>query len=192
MQKLGQLVFPDQWSSWKSEDLAQIQGKVTLLDERIAWPINHVKINCFKRSLHCEWDQINLLVPGEDSWSQSYHVMENPTDFSSITRWAENEIEAVPNVQTSAACRTRSLILNFKTREFYEITRNAGGDCDVLGVTTLEPLAKPRIAQVIDGEKIIGEEFSTVQQAAFDVLSSDFRKKVMKLIIEEATTQEEE
>ena len=192
MQKLGQIIFPEQWSNWKSDDLASIQGTVTLLDERIAWPINHVKINCYKRTLHCEWDQINLLVPDQDSWSQSYHVMENPTDFFSITRWSENEIEAVPSSQTSTACRTRSLILNFRTEEFYEITRNAGGDCEVLGEVTLPPLSKPRIAQVVDGEKIINEEFSKVQSAAFDVLASSFQKQLRELITEELKGQKDQ
>ncbi len=179
MQKLGQLIFPDQWFSWKTDDFASIQGTVILLDECIAWPINHVEINCYKQSLRCEWDQISLLVPDQDSWSQSYHVMKNPTDFFSITRWTEDEIEAVPNAQTSTACRMRSLILNFKTEEFYEITRNAGGDCEAWA---LEPLTKPRIAQVVDGEEIIEEEFSKVIRAAFDVLASSFRKQINELI----------
>ena len=192
MQKLARIYFPEQWSSWKSDDLASIQGTVTLLDERIAWPINHVKINCYKRTLHCEWDQINLLIPDEDSWSQSYNVMENPTDFFRITRWSENEIEGVPDSQTSTACRTRSVILNFRTEEFYEITRNAGGDCEVLGTVTLPPLSKPRIAQIVDGEKIINEEFSKIESAAFDVLASSFQKQLRELIAEELKRQKDQ
>ena len=108
--------------------------------------------------------------------------MEAGPDFYDIIRWTENEIEAVPSGSTPAACRTTSLSLNFKTKEFYQITRNAGGDCEALGVT-VEPLDKPRISQLIDGEQIINEEFAKVQQAAFEVLASDFRKQV-KLISE--------
>ena len=184
MQKLGRLNFPNQWSSLKLDDLALVQGTVTILDERIAWPINHVKINCYKQSSSCLWDQINVSVPDEDSLLQSYHVIEASPDFYDIILWTENEIEATPSGSTPAACRTTSLSLNFKTKEFYQITRNAGGDCEALGVM-FEPLDKPRISQIVDGGEIISEEFTKVEQAAFDVLSSDFRKQVSKLISEE-------
>ena len=191
MQKLGQLIFPDQWSSWKSDDLASVQGTVTLIDDQIAWPINHVKIECNKQLAYCQWDQIHVQVPDKDSlWSRSYHVIEQPTEFFDITRWTENEIEAVPNVQTSTMCRTMSLILNFKTKEFYEIARNAGGDCKVLGVE-LEPLKKPRVAQVVDGDKIIREEFRKVRRAAFDVLASNIRGQLTELFAEEESTTQE-
>lgn len=192
MQKLARVVFPQQWSSWKSDDLASVQGTVTLLDERIAWPINHVTISCYKRTLHCEWDQINLHVPGLDSWSQSYHVMVNQTDVFRVTRWSDNEIEGVPSSQTSTSCRTRSLIMNFRTEEFYEITRNAGGDCEVLGTVAVPPLSKPRIAQVVDGERIIEEEFSKVQRSAIDVLASGFQNQLRELIDQKVEGEEDQ
>ena len=74
--------------------------------------------------------------------------------------------------------------LNFKTKEFYYITRNAGGECEVLGVT-LDKLSKPRIAQIVDGSKIIRDEFARIEKAAYDVLASDFRKRVNKLSAQE-------
>jgi hypothetical protein len=43
-------------------------------------------------------------------------------------------------------------------------------------------LERPRVAQIIDGDKIIAEEFAGMQKAAFDVLASDFQKKVEALI----------
>ena len=192
MQKLGQLNFPNQWYSWKSDDLALVQGTVIILDDRISWPINHVKISCYKRSSSCRWDQINISIPDEDSWLQNYHVIGSDPDFYNIIRWTENEIEAIPSSSTPTACRTTSLSLNFKTEEFYQITRNAGGNCEVLGVT-FEPLDKPRISQVVDGEQIINEEFAKVEQAAFEVLASDFRKQVNNLITKaQATAQEKD
>lgn len=180
MQKLGQLGFPTYWYSSKLDDLATVTGTVTILDERSAWPINHVKIDCNKKSKSCRWDQINVSVPDLDDdlslSSPRYGVFESLSDFYDIVQWTENEIEAT----ASGSCRTSSLSLNFKTREFYEITRNAVGS---EACTTR--LDKPRTSQVVDGEKIINEEFAKVQQAAFEVLASDFRKQVSKLISEE-------
>ena len=74
--------------------------------------------------------------------------------------------------------------LNFKTKEFYYITRNAGGNCEVLGVK-FDKLPKPRISQIVDGSNIIREEFAKIEKAAYDVLASDFRKKIAKLIKKE-------
>ena len=56
----------------------------------------------------------------------------------------------------------------------------------------MPPLSKPRIAQVVDGEKIINEEFSKVQSAAFDVLASSFQKQLRELITEELKGQKDQ
>ena len=57
-------------------------------------------------------------------------------------------------------------------------TRNAGGDCKLPLGGELERLPKPRVAQIVDGEKIIKEKFVELQQAAYKVLASEFRKRV--------------
>lgn len=48
MQKLSRVLFPDQFSSVKTDDYARIQGTMIIIDEKIAWPINHVKVQCYK------------------------------------------------------------------------------------------------------------------------------------------------
>ena len=150
-----------------------------IIDEKAAWPINHTNVKCFKSENYCSLDQIMLTVPHNDSWSQIYGVMQDVTEHYEISRWDQDSIDAQPR-ETSGGCRTISMNLNFKTKEFYYITRNAGGDCKVLGAT-LDKLPKPRISQIIDGSKIIGEEFAKIEKAAFNVLASDFRKKVAEI-----------
>lgn len=179
MQKLAQVLFPDQFSSSKMDDYASIQGTMIIIDEKIAWPINHVKVKCYKKQNYCQLDQIQVSVPDDKSWSQNYHVMENDAEYYDISRWGQDSIDAEPR-ETGSGCRTTSMNLNFKTKEFYYITRNAGGKCEVLGVT-LDKLPKPRIAQIVDGSKIIRDEFAKIEKAAYEVLASDFRKKVDKL-----------
>lgn len=180
MQSLSRILFPDQFSSYITDKFASVQGTMIIVDDDIAWPINHSKIKCFKSTGQCEFSQIYLNVPNDSSWSQSYHVMEQDTEYYSISRWGKDSIESHP-LGGSNDCRNTSLSLNFKTREFYFITRNAGGDCKVLGVE-FEKLNKPRIAQIVDGSKIIPAEFAKVSKKAFDVLSSDFRKKAESLM----------
>ena len=176
MQKLSRVMFPDQFSSFKVDNYASINGTMTILDERVAWPINHVQIKCYKDLQYCTFDQLTINVPNKDSWSQNYHVMQHLPETYTISNWTEDSIDAVPlNVEDK--CRVTSLNLNFKTKEFYYITRNGGGDCNIMGMT-LDKLTKPRIAQLVDGKKIFDEEFAKIDNAAYEVLSSEFRRKV--------------
>lgn len=178
MQKLSQVLFPTQFSSSKIDTYAYIKGTLTILGDKPAWPINHVRVDCYKDQNYCQLDQLKINVPNKDSWSQNYQVMQDSPEYFTIARWNEDSIDAVPN-ETEDACRATSLNLNFKTKEFYYITRNGGGDCKFLGAT-LDKLTKPRISQIVDGSNIINEEFAKIQKSAYDVLSSDFRKKVDK------------
>lgn len=175
-QKLSRIGFPDQFFDWKTDNVASIEGTMIIIDDQIAWPINHVKISCSKNDNYCRFDQIEIQTPNDNSFSQNYNVLETSSEYYSISRWAENIIDAEPK-ETGSGCRTTSMNFNFKTKEFYYITRNAGGNCELLG-TTLPKLPKPRIAQIVDGSKIIQKEFDKIGKAGFDTLASAFRKKV--------------
>lgn len=179
MQQLAPISFPDRYKSFMSDDFASIEGTVVILDEKIAWPVNRVRIRCFKKKNYCEHDQLNLLFPDKTSWIQRFQLMELDTDYYEITQWGRDNIDAT-YINSEKACRTTSMNLNFKTKEFYFVTRNAGGDCEFLG-QKIDKLPKPRISQVIDGEKLQQKEFEALQRKAFEVLSSDFRKSVEKL-----------
>lgn len=179
MQKLGRLLFPERFSSTKNDEFASVTGTVIIVDEKIAWPINHVRVRCGRQQNYCEVDQLSISTPSMTSWSQNYYVGLHDTEYYPITRWDSQSIDAGPLV-TSGECRTTSLNLNFKTQEFYYVTRNAGGNCESLGIE-FEKLSKPRISQIVDGSKIIPGEFSKVEKAAYDLLSSEFRSRVEKL-----------
>lgn len=177
MQKLSRVNFPNQFTSFITDAYAVVEGTMIIVDDRIAWPINHVRVSCSKSKGSCELDQLHFVLPDENSWSQTYQVMESSTESYEIARWDKDSIESHP-LGTSKDCRNTSLSFNFKTKEFYFITRNAGGDCKLMLGGELEKLTKPRVAQVIDGKKIIDEKFAEVQKAAYNVLSSAFRKRI--------------
>jgi len=176
MQKLEYVAFPDRFNSFKTANYGRVEGAVTILDDRIAWPINHHKINCFKSENTCEVQQVMLVPPDEKSWAQRYQVMIDSTKYYNITRWAGDTIDAeYPSEPDS--CRAVSLSLNFKTKEFFFITKNAGGKCEILG-QALDKLSKPRISQVVNGKKIFDKEFERIKKSAYSFLASDIRKKV--------------
>jgi hypothetical protein len=180
MQQLATLGFPDQFSSFITDGSAVVQGTMTIVDDKIAWPINHVRVACTRSDGLCTLSQIHLSVPDDSSWAQMYHVVESLDETYEVSRWEKDMIESHP-LGTSKDCRNTSLNFNFKTKEFYFITRNAGGDCKLMLGGELEKLPKPRVAQILDGRKIMQDKFGEIQKAAYDVLSSDFRKRVEQL-----------
>ena len=119
------------------------------------------------------------MLPDDEYFTQMYQVMDMGTDIYKITRWEGDYIDAVST--SNESCRTVSLSYNFKTKEFFETTRNTGKECDLLG-ENIPKLSKPRIAQVVDGKKIYQAEYSKIQERAYSYLASDFRKQVDELI----------
>jgi len=180
MQKLDSITFPQTFLSWKSDNFATISGTLTILDERISRPINHIEISCYRRDESCSAKQIDLIVPSEDSFSQNYLVYRHPGETYKITNWAEDEIQASP-ASPGNGCRVTSYTFNFTTKEFYHITRNGGGDCNFGGVD-LPPLAKPRISQIVDGSDIMHEEFTTIRMDAYNKFSSAYRQQLEKIV----------
>jgi hypothetical protein len=175
-QKLPPVAFPDDFNSSITADTAHIEGTMVMFDEKLAWPINHVKVECYKKERYCEVDTIVLVTPDDKSWAQMYQVMDTGRDIYKITRWENGNIDGVKATMPDA-CRATSISYDFKTKEFFETTRNTERECKILD-KAMPKLPKPRITQIIDGKKLIREEFAKIQQKAYSYLSSDFRKQV--------------
>ncbi len=175
IQKLGTIDFPENFSSFITNDSAQIKGTVTSPDKEIAQTINQVMINCYKKDKYCEYKQIVLGVPNGEHFMTSYQIFDLGPEIYKITRWEGNSIDAVGTF--NELCRTISLNYNFKTKEFFATTRNTGKKCDLLGVA-IPKLPKPIISQIVDGKKIIEAEYSKIQERAYSYLASDFRKQM--------------
>jgi hypothetical protein len=169
--------FPIQFGAHISSDTAHVHGTVKLVGETIAYPVNYVEIQCSKSEGSCNYRQFVLNLPNESSWAQSYSVMESINDTYRITRWDENRIDARP--ATEGQCRVNELHLNFAAKEFYEFATNAPeGNCEMLLGGKLPKLEKPRVAQIVDGDPLISEEFRKIGQETYLFLSSEFRAKV--------------
>lgn len=161
-------------------DVASVKGTVKIIDERIAYPINHVDVECFRTNGYCKYRQVALTLPDENSFSQSYVVSEIIDEYYKITRWDGQQIDATP--YNSAACRINQLIFNFETKEYFEIARNnTSADCELALGVTLPRLEKPRVSQIVDGQDIINAEFKRLNDEAFGYYSSDFRARVGRL-----------
>lgn len=169
--------FPFQFGGHIFSDTAYVKGTVKLVDDKIAYPVNYVEIRCNKGEGICTYRQTVLALPDENSWAQSYSVMESINDTYKITRWDSDRIDASP--VTEGACRVNELRLNFAAKEFYEFATNAPeGNCEMPLGGILPRLEKPRIAQIVDGDPLIREQFQKISQEAYQFLSSEFRAKV--------------
>lgn len=173
MQKLTPVAFPDNFNSSITTDNAHIEGTTVMFDEKLTWPINHVKVECDKTDGYCEVNTIVLVMPDDKSWTQQYQVMDTSRDIYKITRWENDNIDGII-VTRPDACRTSSISYNFKTKEFFLTTRNTEYEC----IISVPKLPKPSITQITEGKKVISEEFAKIQQKAYGYLSSDFRKQV--------------
>lgn len=169
--------FPFKFGGTISDDVASVRGTLKILDENIAYPVNHVKIRCEREEGICTYQQVALLLPDETSFAQTYHVSDVADEFYRITHWGTDQVTAVPLFE--AGCRTNQLTMNFTTQEFYEITRNlSSGDCDTAVGVSIPKLERPRIAQIVDGEELIAAEFKQIQEETYGYFSSAFRARV--------------
>ena len=151
---------------------------MTIIDERPAWPINSVKLNCFKDEGYCRLDELDLQPPTENDWVYDFSILWTDALYYKIIKWSEDVVQAEYE-PSGDACRSTTMDLNFKTKEFYLITKNTGEVCEVLG-QKLEQLRKPRISQIVDGEKIIAAELQSFKQKSYSMLSSEFRTRIEK------------
>ncbi|NBT33500.1 MAG: hypothetical protein EBT13_16815 [Rhodobacteraceae bacterium] len=175
--------FPFDFGGTMSGDWAFVKGTLEIIDEKIAHPVNFVDIECNRARGTCEYRQIAMTLPDENSWVQSYHVGEIADDVYQITRWDGQSIDAFPMYATG--CRINQLSLNFGTQEFFEIARNnTSGDCETMLGVTIPRLDKPRVSRIVDGREIISAEFSAISQETFTFLSSSFRDRAEALVAE--------
>ncbi len=149
-----------------------------MLGDNIVYPINHVDIRCERSRGTCEYRQYALIIPDDNSWTQTYFIDNIADDIYRITRWDEEakSIDAVPI--GVGACRTNQLSFNFETQEFYEIARNASkDDCKTSTGITLPRLEQPRVSQIVNGDEIENGVFEALNEEAFSYLSGAFRAR---------------
>lgn len=168
--------FPYTFSGYIYSEIAEVRGTAKILDEDIAYPINHVQILCKKSDQICTYKQIILEIPEKYDFSKSYSIRESFNHEYRITLWSDDRIEARPLNQ--GVCRIPELRLNFSSKEFYEIATNAPeGNCELALGGTLGKLERPRVTQITDGDPIIQDQFYNIRKEAYNYLSSEFRLK---------------
>jgi hypothetical protein len=113
--------------------------------DRIADPINGVKIWCGKSTQRC-FEAVATLLHGADRDKAKY--LDADLVEYGVTSWSSKEITA----ETEALCVTTVLTINIATNEVFKISRNGGASADgCKNMTSWHPLKKPVVAKLVDG-----------------------------------------
>lgn len=158
------------------EDRASVEGTWVIdtedVGEQHAFPVNTSRIECFRSWGVCIEFTVQLnthdFEKGVRSLSDTYY-MNTSVDYWDVLDWSENEVV----MKQEGECRTVTITLNAKSGEVYEISRNAGGSCEVLG-TEVPKLEAPRVAVMKPGFDVTNAYFQEMKNAAQQGLSSRF------------------
>lgn len=107
-----------------------------------------------------------------------HDLLDGPNGIQ-ITKWTDDAAEAdfEPSGHLERQCPNTKLQLNFKAKEYYLITMNAGEECELLGVK-IPKLDKPRISKIVDGKKLIAAEYESFRKQQYELLASEYRNEI--------------
>ena len=153
------------------------QGTWVIEGEKIAHPINHSSIVCYKNRSICEVDTVNISVPSLKESDESYHFNLYKEYFDVIS-WTNAEVVA----QGGTECRAFILTLNILNNEVFQITRNKTEKGCEFGASKIPLLEKPRITRLIPGFKLSFEFWKKRKKATLKYLNSEVQEKLISQI----------
>jgi hypothetical protein len=122
-----------------------IVQNATTLDQREGAPVNTVRIECHKN--------LNICIESIARIDRAALDLEETT--FDVTKWSKAEITA----ETKGMCLTRTLTLNFVTKEIYAIRRNGGLSRDgCKTMRSLKPLTQPEVEKLVSWEDAVDSD----------------------------------
>ena len=154
---------------------ATVEGTWIIEGERIAYPINQVKIKCTREHQECVIFEVDIDVPkiGEGGEASRLNMS---TKAYSIISWSGGEIVA----RDSGNCRTALLNLNLNSHEVYETVGNNRTKACGGPISTLPKLESPRITRLVPGFKRSYDFWRERRKLASEYLNPRYRKKSIR------------
>lgn len=181
MQKATPPSIPGFFSDVKVAGYATVRGTLQMLDEKAAFPVNKVKIRCVEHEGFCTLDEIDVQFPSGTDWVMGFTVFwTDPLQYK-ITKWTNDVVEAAYEAHAQQ-CRNTKLQLNFKAKEYFMVTTNAGEECAEVWGLKFDKLARPRISRIVNGDKLIAEEYESFKRKQFELLASEHRAEIAEAI----------
>ncbi len=155
--------------------VASAQGTWVILGDDIAMPVNTSDIRCYRSRDMCFEFIVQLktheVQEGDGRVPSSPYYLYTDIETWEIIHWGEEEIVA----RGGGECRRTTMTMNSRSEEVTQVTRNAGGSCD-LGLASLPPLEQPRVAVLKDGFDVTYAYFKELQEATRQGWSSRYRE----------------
>ncbi|GAB1269163.1 hypothetical protein NBRC116493_24160 [Aurantivibrio infirmus] len=178
MQKITLGTFGDNIKVHFTDDFAFSEGTWIIENDKIANPINHAKITCYKGSKEC-------VIYDASIYNINSHVLSLNDDYYEVLSWNENEIIAQSTGNDS--CRKVTMTLNAINNEVYQITRNNNTNSETC--SSLEPLASPRVSKLVPGWQISYDYWNNLEEKnKRNYYNSDYMKEmeIVKQLMEKA------
>lgn len=165
-----------------SGDYASVEGTwvidTDIVGEQHAFPVNTSRYVCDRSwSLCIEFVVMVTTHDFQDSTRtlRNEYYMSTSVNYWDILDWSENEII----LKDDGDCRSTTVTMNSKAGEVHQVTRNAGGSCDVLG-TDIPELESPRIAVLKPGFDVTHAYFQEINSMESGDLSPSFQEAMAK------------
>ena len=158
---------------------ASVQGTWTIIDDRIAFPLNKVSISCNREELRCEEKIINVQDKADynstlEDFGSTIFVNTEEASYR-IIDWSSDEIIAKP-LPGEGGCRSTTLTLNFATEEFISTTTNRNTDQPECTKWKLE---QPRISKIVNGYPQFSERDKRKRDEAFKLYFSGYQTRLL-------------
>ena len=79
-----------------------------MLDERAAYPVNRVKIECVQNEGYCTLDEVDVQYPRDNDWVQGFTILWTDDLQYKITNWTDDVVEANSETSPNAGGKSRA------------------------------------------------------------------------------------
>lgn len=166
---LTSISFPgmsDEVTIYVSPPLASVEGRMEIDGEKIAFPLNHHKVECWQSMGWCFDYEVSIWTPGgvgDTRVGSSGYYVAPTTSMYQIRTWSKDEIIA----ESTGDCRSTTLSLNMHSKEVLFVTRNGTGECLMEGMK----LKTPRVARLAAGWKFSSDYMLSLQKEGMKLYS---------------------
>ncbi|WP_162917476.1 hypothetical protein [Dongia deserti] len=171
------LSFPgvgDEVSIFMNAPLATAEGRMEIEGDKIAFPLNHHKVECWQTMGWCFDYEVSVWTPGGTANPDgSGYFVAPSTSMYQVRSWTNQEIIA----EAQGDCRSTTLSLNAHSKEVLFITRNGTGECLLEGMK----LSTPRVARLAPSYKFNSDYILSLQKAGMKLYSPRAAKALQEM-----------
>lgn len=171
--KLEHVKLTSELQSFQLDQVVRIRGSMRGFLKDVVHPINRVQIICYKSTLSCSMELLQLQIPTRESTRRGYRInLRNRWDYE-VLRW-EKDYMVLERI-TDSSCAVFHLNLNFSPKLFRERPVSKSENCKW---EEFEEQELNSNWDIVDGMSIQSEEFAKIKKESTKFLAKKFKKKM--------------